>query len=138
MHSPKPIHTRPDAKQTRRQAKRKAGAAISSATDDEDYKGDIAEDCKEDYKLAIKDCSNSGIQGPETKKARKGSRQEIFDKRWDVMYQSLLEYKAQHGNTLVPSRYDKNPQLGSWVGTQRSSSMHSKKQWLSNRVLRLE
>jgi len=91
MHSPKPIHTRPDAKQTRRQAKRKAGAAISSATDDEDYKGDIAENCEEDDKLAINDCSNFAVRGPKTKNARIGSRQETIDKTWDAMYQSLKE-----------------------------------------------
>jgi len=138
MHSPKPIHTRPDAKQTRRQAKRKAGAAISSATDDEDYKGDIAEDCKEDsYELVIQDCSNSRItQGPKTKKARIGSHQDKLDKKWDTMYQLLLEYKAQHGNTLVPRGYDKNPQLGGWVERQRFR--YSKKQSSSDRVMRLE
>eukprot|EP00532_Pseudo-nitzschia_australis_P018234 CAMPEP_0168309468 /NCGR_PEP_ID=MMETSP0142_2-20121227/66292_1 /TAXON_ID=44445 /ORGANISM="Pseudo-nitzschia australis, Strain 10249 10 AB" /LENGTH=707 /DNA_ID=CAMNT_0008262189 /DNA_START=130 /DNA_END=2250 /DNA_ORIENTATION=- len=142
MPSPKPIHTRPNPKQTRhslpscRQAKRKAVAAISSAVDDGDYEGDIAENCEEDYELAIKDCSNSRIQGPKMKKARKGSRQETFDKKWDAMYQSLLEYKAQHSNTLVPRKYDKNPQLGSWVYKQRYR--YSKKQLSSTRVLRLE
>jgi len=143
MPSPKPIHTRPNPKQTRhslpgcRQAKRKAAAAaISSVVDDEDHEADIAEDCEEDYELAIKDCSNSRIQGPKMKKARKGSRQETFDKKWDAMYQSLLEYKAQHSNTLVPIGYDKNPQLGSWVYKQRYR--YSKKQLSSTRVLRLE
>jgi len=140
MPSPKPINTHPNAKESRHssclQAKRKAAAAISFAVDDEDYEGDIPEYCKKDDGLAINDCSNSGIQGPKTKKARKGSHQDMLDKKWDAMYQSLLEYKAQHDNTLVPKRYDKNPQLGIWVGTQRK--LHSKKELLRDRFLRLQ
>jgi len=60
----------------------------------------------------------------------------IVDANWDAMYQLLLEYKDQHGNTLVPHRHDKNPQLGHWVCTQRQR--YSKNQLSSNRVLRLE
>jgi len=59
------------------------------------------------------------------------------DTNWDAMFQLLQEHKAQHGNTLVPSRsYNKNTQLGRWVSTQRT--MHSKNQLFSNQVLRLE
>lgn len=35
------------------------------------------------------------------------------------MFHQLLEYKAENGDCLVPNRYAKNPQLGSWVSTQR-------------------
>jgi len=60
----------------------------------------------------------------------------IVDTNWDAMYQLLLEYKDQHGSTLVPAKYNKNAQLGNWVGTQRK--FHSKEQLSSNRVLRLK
>ena len=89
MPSPKPIHTHPNPKpacsslHSCRQVKRKAATAIYSAVNDkdnEDYKGDIAEDYKEDYQLVIKDCSNSGIQGPKMKKARKSPHQDMFEK----------------------------------------------------------
>mmetsp|Transcript_24738 Transcript_24738/g.54292 ORF Transcript_24738/g.54292 Transcript_24738/m.54292 type:complete len:194 (-) Transcript_24738:587-1168(-) len=55
---------------------------------------------------------------------------------WESMFRLLLEYKAQHGNTLVPRNYDKSPRLGNWVNEQRC--LHARKQLLSNRVLLLE
>lgn len=39
---------------------------------------------------------------------------------WNERLQSLREYRAKHGNCLVPSRYPPNPELGVWVGTQRT------------------
>jgi len=141
--SPKPIQTRTNPKQNRpspsgcRLAKRKAAAAVSSAVGDNDNEGDIDEDCKEDYELVINDCSNSAeIQGPKMKKTRKELYQETLDKQWESMFRLLLEYKTQHGNTLVPQKYDQNPRLGTWVDTQRT--MHSKNKLSSDRVLRLE
>jgi len=52
------------------------------------------------------------------------------------MFELLLEYKDQHGNTLVPQSYDRNPKLGNWVNYQRK--MHSKKKLSSTCVLHLE
>lgn len=34
--------------------------------------------------------------------------------KWDEMFGRLLEYKTEHGHCLVPNRYAKDPQLGSW------------------------
>jgi hypothetical protein len=39
---------------------------------------------------------------------------------WNERLQSLREYSDKHGNCLVPSRYPPNPELGVWVGTQRT------------------
>jgi hypothetical protein len=39
---------------------------------------------------------------------------------WNERLQSLREYNDKHGNCLVPSRYPPNPELGVWVGTQRT------------------
>lgn len=39
--------------------------------------------------------------------------------KWDTMYKHLVEYKRTHNDCLVPNRYKKLPQLGSWVSTQR-------------------
>jgi len=66
--------------------------------------------------------------------------QRLNEANWELMFQSLLEYKAQHGHTLIPRKYDKNPRLGIWVQTQRKMhrNMHSNKKASSNRVLRLE
>ena len=35
------------------------------------------------------------------------------------MYLMLTDYCHKHGDCLVPQSYEKNKQLGSWVGTQR-------------------
>ncbi|KAL7554464.1 hypothetical protein ACHAWF_019027 [Thalassiosira exigua] len=38
---------------------------------------------------------------------------------WNKKFQELLAYKATYGNCMVPQRYQANPQLGTWVHTQR-------------------
>ena len=45
-------------------------------------------------------------------------RSKRIDDHWDGMFQQLLDYKHQHGDCLVPSRYS-NVKLGKWVETQR-------------------
>lgn len=100
-----------------------------------DHKEDSAVDCEEDNKLS-NDCSNSEIQGPKKKKARNDLCQDMPDKKWEEMYQSLVEYKTQHGNLLVPLKYNKNPQLAKWVRTQRNK--YSAKVLPRNQILRLE
>ena len=94
------------------------------------------EDCEGNYKLS-NNCSNSETQGFKTKCARKRLRQNAHDKKWKSMFQSLLEYRDQHGNTMFPQNYSKTPQLRRWVVKQRI--WHSKKKLSNNRgVLRLE
>jgi hypothetical protein len=39
---------------------------------------------------------------------------------WSQRLEELKAYKEEHGNCLVPSRYPPNPELGIWVGTQRT------------------
>lgn len=39
---------------------------------------------------------------------------------WSQRLLDLKEYRTLHGNCLVPSRYPENPELGIWVGTQRT------------------
>jgi len=34
---------------------------------------------------------------------------------WDEMVQRLVDYKAQHGNALVPKKFETDPLLGAWV-----------------------
>jgi len=38
---------------------------------------------------------------------------------WNKKYHELKGYKANYGNCMVPQRYQANPQLGTWVHTQR-------------------
>mmetsp|Transcript_36084 Transcript_36084/g.66569 ORF Transcript_36084/g.66569 Transcript_36084/m.66569 type:complete len:425 (-) Transcript_36084:111-1385(-) len=38
---------------------------------------------------------------------------------WEVRYQELMAYKEKNGDCLVPIGFKENPQLSSWVSTQR-------------------
>ena len=44
-----------------------------------------------------------------------------FSTQWDTMFQLLKEYKARHGDTLVPATYPDNPSLGHWVDNNRQA-----------------
>jgi hypothetical protein len=41
------------------------------------------------------------------------------NKQWEQMLSELLDYRTKHGDTLVPTEYPDNPQLATWVDTQR-------------------
>lgn len=38
---------------------------------------------------------------------------------WDVMFEMLVKYKNEHGDTLVPKDYNRAPHLSKWVNSQR-------------------
>lgn len=40
-------------------------------------------------------------------------------RKWRIMFEELKRYKAEHGDCLVPARYQTNPKLGKWVRYQR-------------------
>ena len=42
--------------------------------------------------------------------------------QWDRLFQRLVKYKNCYGNTLVPTKYSEDPQLGTWVRNQRLAS----------------
>ena len=42
-----------------------------------------------------------------------------IEAQWLIMYGRLAKYKEIHNTTLVPKRYEKDPQLGRWVKAQR-------------------
>lgn len=52
---------------------------------------------------------------------------------WDDRFKQLTDYKAQHGNCLVPIGYPHNIQLANWVSTQRQEY----KLWNAGRHSRL-
>jgi hypothetical protein len=39
---------------------------------------------------------------------------------WNHRLEELKRFKAKHGHCMVPSRYAESPELGIWVGTQRT------------------
>mmetsp|Transcript_20467 Transcript_20467/g.29184 ORF Transcript_20467/g.29184 Transcript_20467/m.29184 type:complete len:846 (+) Transcript_20467:121-2658(+) len=41
------------------------------------------------------------------------------DNDWADRIEELKAFKAQHGNCLVPNKFNENPKLGAWVGKQR-------------------
>lgn len=47
----------------------------------------------------------------------------------DVMFQRLADYKAEHGNCLVPRSYKNDPKLGRWVDTQRNKNRDDMPEW---------
>ncbi len=51
---------------------------------------------------------------------------DVLNDAWSEKFQQLVEYKKEHGDTLVPQSYPDNPPLGIWVNTQRSQ--HNRKQ----------
>jgi hypothetical protein len=46
--------------------------------------------------------------------------------RWEGMFAALQDYKKEHGNCGVPSRWAANPKLASWVNTQRQMAATGK------------
>lgn len=49
----------------------------------------------------------------------------FFEERWNEMYNRLKRFKTKFGNTLVPTKYEADKQLGNWVCAQRTNH----KQW---------
>eukprot|EP00591_Stephanopyxis_turris_P002160 CAMPEP_0195530098 /NCGR_PEP_ID=MMETSP0794_2-20130614/32856_1 /TAXON_ID=515487 /ORGANISM="Stephanopyxis turris, Strain CCMP 815" /LENGTH=292 /DNA_ID=CAMNT_0040661519 /DNA_START=41 /DNA_END=919 /DNA_ORIENTATION=- len=47
--------------------------------------------------------------------------------KWNGRFAELEQYKAVHGNCLVPKEYTANPQLGTWVNNQRTQYQLLKK-----------
>lgn len=67
---------------------------------------------------------------------------EVFDEiedrlaSWDSMYEKLIEYKKNYRDCNVPDRWSEDPQLGKWVGKQRTKRNYG---FLSNvRIARLD
>jgi hypothetical protein len=59
---------------------------------------------------------------PASKKAKKVAAvptERRKDTKWMTMLETLKQYKAEHGNCIVPRGYAPNPRLASWVAEQR-------------------
>ena len=44
-----------------------------------------------------------------------------LDTRWQVMYQALIAFKAEHGHCNVPTGYRQNSKLATWCSKQRTN-----------------
>jgi hypothetical protein len=63
------------------------------------------------------DDGSSDEEGKREKSDKKVARIQPGKKlqaKWDDMFERLIAYKNEHGDCLVPNRYAKDPQLGSW------------------------
>jgi len=49
-----------------------------------------------------------------------GMSKEDAELQWREQYMNLKSYKEDQGDCVVPTKYNEDPQLGCWVGTQRS------------------
>ena len=60
------------------------------------------------------------------------------DSKWDDKYDRLVEYWKKHNSTVVPRRYDDDPELGRWVGSQRVLYRKNDNRMMPERIERLE
>jgi len=49
-----------------------------------------------------------------------GFESDLLETQWNDMYNKLKTYIAEYGDANVPQNYDADPQLGTWVHTQRT------------------
>jgi superfamily II DNA or RNA helicase len=49
-----------------------------------------------------------------------------IDAAWEEMFTALVTFKEEHGHCNVPQSHPANPQLGTWVGTQRSAKRRNR------------
>ena len=61
---------------------------------------------------------------------------------WKAMFSALIDYKAKHGDCLVPNRYKENMKLGQWVADQRQQyrrlKERKKSEMTEERIAKLE
>jgi hypothetical protein len=48
------------------------------------------------------------------------------DKKWNMSYDKLVEFKRTNGHCMVPRRYEQDTSLGCWVHTQRNMHKEDK------------
>jgi hypothetical protein len=64
--------------------------------------------------------TNSNSQKlPNSKSQPNASERRCWASRWEGRLSELADYRKIHGNCNVPTRYNENPKLGTWVGAQR-------------------
>jgi hypothetical protein len=59
-----------------------------------------------------------------------------FDKRWNMKYEKLVEFKRQNDHCIVPLIYEQDKSLAQWVRTQRT--FHSSNKLRQDRKERLD
>jgi uncharacterized protein YbgA (DUF1722 family) len=49
-----------------------------------------------------------------------------FEKKWNIQYKKLVEFKRHNGHCLVPHNYEHDKSLGDWVSVQRTLHKNNK------------
>ena len=83
---------------------------------------------RREKKLADRRAKKQGTLNPTRiqKLESEGFSWDPLEDAWHEMYLALKEYKSIHGDCNVPQSHPDNPQLGMWVGTQRTLKKQSK------------
>lgn len=68
--------------------------------------------------------TNNGSASPRS--SLKDPPKTVGDDAWNTMFERLCLYKQQHGDCLVPWRYEQDPQLGNWVKEQRKKQKNNR------------
>merc|ERR1712146_325551 len=72
------------------------------------------------------DIDGSSPSPKSIKKKRKSKKGRSDTSRWREMYDRLVAYREEHGDAKVPAIYDRDPQLGKWVRSQRANYKNKK------------
>lgn len=64
-------------------------------------------------------CARGKLPHPESPSSAGSFEEKAQGASWVDRLQELAEYRQEHGHTMVPRRYKKNPALGNWVSKQR-------------------
>jgi hypothetical protein len=51
---------------------------------------------------------------------------ELYDKKWKIQYEKLIEFKRTKGHCRVPRSYELDKTLGQWVNDQRKTHTKNK------------
>lgn len=60
-----------------------------------------------------------------------------IDTKWDAMFDTLVEFKREHGHCNVSQRAHRHKQLAQWVRNQRAAAKHKRRSITPERVARL-
>jgi hypothetical protein len=84
-------------------------------------------------RIALLDAIGFEWQEPESFGRTRGERNEHH---WEQMFQQLVQFKARFGHCRVVAKWHENPDLGKWVGRQRTA--HGSQELRPDRQARLE
>jgi len=89
--------------------------------DDDDDDDDGDDDCNDGESECDESSWNSVTVTETTMKKGGQNVRHNHKEQWNKMYGRLVEYREQYKSTCVPRSYEADPQLATWVSTQRTT-----------------